>query len=166
MHKHTQYIVQRSKAFWVLTLFTACMVLATPSHAQSVNINCINPLIFGEIIPCGSAGTLVIRPDGSAVASCVFQGSAPTSNALCSITQSFPFRPMDVVVTTPSISITSGANSMTVNNFNLITNGGGDSVSLPAQPFVEVPIGATMNVGATQASGSYSGNFTVEVTLQ
>ena len=73
---------------------------------------------------------------------------------------------MDVVVTTPSISITSGANSMTVNNFNLITNGGGDSVSLPAQPFVEVPIGATMNVGATQASGSYSGNFTVEVTLQ
>lgn len=160
---------QRTKnALYVLLLFLTAMHI-NPAQAQSVDLNCSVPMVFGEIIPCGAAGSVVIRPDGSgAVATCVVMGSAPTSEGRCQITQGFAggFRPMQIDITTPSISITSGGNSMTVNNFNIITNSGGDSYVAPAGPFVDVPIGATLNVGATQASGTYNGTFNVMVTLQ
>ncbi len=140
-----------------------------PAYAQSVDISCGQPLIFGELIPCGSAGTVILRPDDSGpIASCVVLGSAPTSIGRCIVTQEFDagFRPMQIDVTSSSISLTSGANSMTVNAFNLITNSGGDSVVVPGGPVVDVPIGATLNVGASQSPGTYAGTFTVEVTLQ
>ena len=54
---------------------------------------------------------------------------------------------------------------MNVNAFNIVTNAGGTGTTITA-PFVDVPIGATLNVGASQASGTYTGNFGITAVLQ
>lgn len=169
MYRPLKKTAQRMRFLAHMLVLAVVCICANSAHAQTVDINCGQPMIFGELIPCGSPGTVILRPDESGpVASCVVLGSAPTSIGRCIITQEFNggFRPMQIDVTTPSISLTSGGNSMTVNAFNLITNSGGDSVVVPGGPFVNVPIGATLNVGSTQAPGTYSGSFNVEVTLQ
>ena len=55
---------------------------------------------------------------------------------------------------------------MSVTDFNIITNNGGPGATVSAAPFVSIPVGATLNVGATQASGTYTGTFTINVILQ
>ncbi|KAF0196210.1 MAG: YapH protein, partial [Bacteroidetes bacterium] len=59
-----------------------------------------------------------------------------------------------------STTISSGANSMTVNNFTSdptptgLLNGGGSQT---------INVGATLNVGASQATGNYSGTYDVTI---
>ena len=54
---------------------------------------------------------------------------------------------------------------MSVTNVNIVTNSGGTGTTVTA-PFLNVPIGATLNVGATQASGTYTGALGVTAILQ
>lgn len=150
---------------FLVTLSLATVLSVFADEAQAQNLNCIEPLVFGEIIPCGAAGTVTVRPDNSVTQSCVTLGGSPTSRARCTVTQSFPFRPIQLNVTTPVVNISNGGNNMSVTNFNVLTNSGGTQATITA-PFADFPIGATVNVGATQADGSYTGTFGVTAILQ
>ncbi len=150
----------------LVKLSLATMLSAFSGDAFAQTIDCIEPLSFGEIIACGAAGTVTVRPDGSSTQSCVTVGSAPQSRGRCTVSQSFPFRPIQINVNSTSTSINNGGGgNMNVNNFNIVTNSGGTGTTITA-PFVDVPIGATLNVGATQASGTYSGTMGVTAVLQ
>ena len=143
-------------------LSVATLVSALPNGAFAQNLNCFENLIFGEITTCGAPGTVIVRPDNSSTPSCVTV-SGPISRARCVVTQSFPFRQIQVNVSAAAV-ISSGANTMNVTNFNIVTNGGGTSATATA-PFLNVPIGATLNIGGSQAGGTYSGSFNVTAIL-
>lgn len=154
---------QRSKL--IVELSVATIIALIPSNAKAQSLNCIEELIYGEIMTCGSPGTVTVRTDGSSTTSCVALGGAPVSRARCIATQSFPFRPMQISITASAFTISSGGNTMSVDSFNIITNAGGRTATVTA-PFVNIPIGATLNVGGSQATGTYSGSFGISVVLQ
>lgn len=145
-------------------LSAATLLALIPQGAKAQSLNCFDPLLFGSITPCGAAGTVTISPSNSQSTSCV-AATAPYSRARCIVTQLFPFRPIQIQITSPSFLISSGGNNMNVNAFNIISDAGGPSTTITA-PFVNIPIGATLNVGSTQASGTYTGTFTISVVLQ
>jgi uncharacterized protein DUF4402 len=60
-----------------------------------------------------------------------------------------------------SATVTSGANTMTVNGFTSNPAGTGTLSGAGSQNLL---VGATLNVGASQATGTYSGTFDVTVT--
>ena len=153
---HTTLLVKLSLAT-IIGLF--------PNKAYPQNITCVENLIFGEIITCGAAGTVTVRPDNTNTSSCVTIGSAPLSRGRCTVTQSFPFRPIQVNVSASTTINDGGGNSMSVTSFNIVTNAGGTQHT-QTSPFVDVPIGATLNVGASQAGGTYSGSMSVTAVLQ
>ena len=154
---------QSKTNLWV-KLSLATFVSLFPSSALAQNLNCFENLIFGEITTCGAAGTVTVRPDNSSTSSCVTIGGIPQSRGRCSVTQSFPFRPIQVNVSAAA-TISNGTSNMNVTSFNIVTNAGGTQTTQTA-PFVDVPIGATLNVGASQAEGTYSGTLNVTAVFQ
>ena len=83
---------------------------------------------------------------------------------------------IDIAVTATSYPIgiggAGGATTMTVNNFVLATNGGvagapgagvSTTLTLAATPTTIIGVGATLNVGANQTAGLYTGIYTVDV---
>ncbi|MCA9932199.1 MAG: DUF4402 domain-containing protein [Anaerolineales bacterium] len=153
--------LQRGGRFFVEL---SALVLASSGFsaiAQAQNVNCLAPLIFGDIIACSTTNTIVVRPDNTRqVNGCLTVGGAPFSRGRCTVTQSFPFRPLQITVGPSPAILTAGGPTMTVNNFNIITNAGGTGTTITA-PFVNVPIGGALNVTNGQASGTYVGTLTV-----
>lgn len=145
-------------------LSVATLALMSTMDTKAQSLNCFDNLIFGEIMTCGTPGTVTVNPDNSTATSCV-AANAPFSRARCIATQGFPFRPMQIQITSPTFTINSGANTMSVTDFNVIGNAVGPTTTITA-PFVSIPIGATLNVGGTQPSGTYTGTLTISVNLQ
>ncbi|MCB9989687.1 MAG: DUF4402 domain-containing protein [Rhodospirillales bacterium] len=157
---------KRSQKTIFLSLSALALAGGLPDPAAAQSLNCPQMMIFGDIIPCASANAVTVRPDGSRnVAGCLSAGGAPYSYARCVVTQTPPLRPIQISVAASPGTISNGTTTMTVNNFNLITNGGGKTATVTAF-FVNVPIGAAMNVGSNQATGTYTGTFTVNAVLQ
>lgn len=134
--------------------------------AQSVT--CPEPLNFGDVLRCSSTGTVTVNPDASrTTGGCVATGGAPYSRARCIVTQGYPFDPIKVSLTSPTVILNAGTHTMTVKSFNLITNARGHTATIsPGVPYLNVPVGGTLHLDANQAAGSYSGTFTLNVTLQ
>lgn len=155
-NKYTKSLLVQLSLATVLGIF--------PNQAKAQNISC-SGIVFGEIVTCGAPGTVTVRPDNTTTSSCVTVGGAPQSRAVCAVSQSFPIRPIQINVTSTSVLLNDGGNNMNVNAFNVRTNAGGTITTITG-PFFTVPIGATLNVGATQAGGSYSGTVGVTAILQ
>lgn len=71
-------------------------------------------------------------------------------------------------MTSTSFDVTNGGGDiMAVNDFNLVTNGGGpvEVVTLPVSP-TSFPVGASLNIAANQAAGTYLGTFNVSAVYQ
>ncbi len=153
---------KREKAVIALSM----LVLAgMAGEAGAQNINCPQPLVFGSIMACAATNSVTVRPDGTRnVAGCLSAGPGPFSNARCVVTQGFPLKSVVVSVTSPTFTLSGGANTMKINNFNLMTNAGGRTITT-TNFAVNVPIGATLGVGASQAQGSYTGSFTVNAVI-
>lgn len=148
----------------LVRLSLATFLALYPNSSKAQNISC-SPMNFGEITTCGAAGTVTVNTDNSTSTSCVTVGGAP-SRSNCLVSQSTPpFRPIQISITTPTAVINSGANNMNVNAFHLRTNAG-PTVTTVTGPFFNIPVGATLNVGASQASGSYGGSFGITAVLQ
>lgn len=139
-------------------------IFAAHTHAMAQTINCPSTVRFGEIISCGSAGTVTINPDGSRFATgCLAFAGAPFTSALCSYSQPFP--PTEMVITVDmTTTISSGSNNLTVENFQINAPGNGPSISV-FDPVGNVNIGADLIVPATPAAGSYSGSVFVTIDL-
>ncbi len=135
------------------------------SDTTSVTITLLAPISisagasmdFGTMVPTGTAGTVTVTPAGarSSVDVDLFGGvpSGAGFNVTGATGQAY-------FITLPSsATLTSGGNTMTVDTFNHDAGatptlvGGSDAFN----------VGATLNVGATQAVGTYSGTFDVTV---
>ncbi len=149
----------------LVKLSLATCVAALPSKVLAQSLNCVSPLVFGQIITCGSAGSVTINADGTSASSCV-SVSGPVSAARCIVTQGFPFRPIQFSINGTNFNISNGTANMNVNSFNILTNAGGCCTTTQTVPALNVPIGATITVGATQAAGIYTGSFGVTAVLQ
>jgi hypothetical protein len=117
-------------------------------------------LNFGTIIS-GPAGTVTVSPSGVETATGGATALNPNPNvsaALFSVTGE-PSTAYSISLPS-SISITNGAQSMTVNAFTSNPTPGG---VLSAGGSQSLQVGATLAVATNQAIGNYSGTFSVTV---
>jgi len=127
-------------------------------------------LNFGAITTGGGAGTVVIDTNGSRTLTgtlVALGGAGLASNAVVSVSGSTGLA-IDLSMTNSVFTVDNGTGGvMNVNNFNFITNAGGDNITVTLATSTETyALGATLNVNASQASGSYIGNFTVSANYQ
>ena len=139
-------------------------ILLTPITVSGTQV-----LHFGSMTAT-NAGTMLIdttgaRTPGGAV-SAVAGGNLEQAGVL-SISAATGVA-IDLSMAATSFTVTDGGgNTMVVNNFNLRTNAGGtaETITLVASP-TTVPLGATLNVGAAQVTGTYTGTYTVNANYQ
>ena len=159
-------------------------MLGTPVHAATQSgvisvvtikpLNIVNtaPLDFGSIIPAAAAGTVNINAQtGVRTPTVVTLAGAPFSRARF-VGAGTPFRVVTLSINpSSSIVISSGANTMTINQLRVSANGGGPQPfgpnhTLDATGVINFDIGGRLNVGAGQAPGLYTGTFTLTMDYQ
>jgi len=116
---------------------------------------------FGDVVAGGSAGTVVLTPAGvrSATGGTTLGNAGATAAAAFNVTgQGSATYSISLPAST---TVTSGGNTMTVNAFASNPSGTG---ALSAGGSQALTVGATLNVGASQATGTYTGTFNVTVT--
>jgi len=118
------------------------------------------PLDFGTLAPSAAAGTVVIAPAGGRTTTGGVSGISGTFGpgafkvAIASGSANFFF------FLPNSATLSSGGNTMTVNTFT--SNPAGITSTVPGPPgSIVMSIGATLNVGANQAAGTYSGTYSI-----
>lgn len=161
----TKFMSAKKEKKRLIQLSLGTLMAVFPAEAYAQSLNCVNQLIFGQIITCGSAGSVTVRTNNTSTSSCV-AASGPISRARCIVTQSFPFRPIQFSINGTSFNITNGTSNMNVNNFRMLTTSIPGGITTQTVPVLDVPIGATLNVGATQPAGMYTGSFGVTAILQ
>ena len=128
----------------------------------------VNDLDFGDIIPSNAAGTVTIEPDGSrnrtGGVTLAGDGGEPARFAGLG---SFN-RQVNISLGSNSIWLTGPGTRMRARNFEI---GSTPTAILSTSPTrfritsplgnYNFPVGATLEVGANQAPGEYSGSFTI-----
>ncbi len=154
----------------LLLLVTVLSVHAAPKtppighcNAQANIIN-LQGLNFGDII-AATAGIVAVDANGFRTSSGgVILAGGVVSEALFEITTTAGCSAHSHFINLPaSIVLTSTTSSMTVDNFT-------SELSVPslvdASGSGQVGVGASLNVNNSQASGNYSGQFTIEIVFQ
>ncbi len=142
--------------------------IALSNIAKAQVLSCPQPMLFGNFtVTCGAASTAVLTPSGNrSVSGCLTTGGAPFNNASCNVSQSFPFQLIQISVPANSqITRTAGTETMPLVSFNIVTDANGPTYTT-SLPFITVPIGATLQVGASPTGGDYQGQFTVNAVFQ
>ncbi len=128
----------------------------TATLAAPISISAAGDLDFGTMVPTGNpGGTVTVTPAGARSSTDVdLLGGTPAAASFDVTGEGNA----NYSITLPSsTTLTSGGNTMTVDTFtddagaNPRLTGGSDTFN----------VGATLHVGATQASGTYSGTFSV-----
>jgi hypothetical protein len=124
-----------------------------------IGISNTTGLNFGRVAPTGVAGTVVVdTADGRTSTNVDLVSGGTVTSADFAITGEAS---EGYSITLPaSATITSGANNMTVDTF---THSAGGSPALDGTGNHSFSVGATLNVGAAQAVGTYTGTFSVTV---
>jgi hypothetical protein len=163
----------------ILLAFTAA-TFAQVSATAVATANIVSPIAitktldlnFGNIAVGAAAGTVVMDPAGlrtpTNVTLPVITGTVTPATFTVSGTASYTYAiTIPAAATTTTIS-DGAAHTMTVNNWTSTPSGTGTLDGVTGQQTLTV--GATLNIGASQASGSYSssnaggtGDFTVTV---
>jgi len=164
-----------------LVLLALLIGFSTAAHAQAsataaatafivtpITLTQVTDLEFGNIVPSASAGTVVLSPAGVRTPTNVTlpptSGTVTAASFTVGGTPAFTY---SITLPAAATTISNGAQTMTVNTWTSdptptgTIGGGGTQV---------LSVGATLNVGANQVSGSYSsgnaggsGDFTVTV---
>jgi hypothetical protein len=120
------------------------------------------PLHFGNVEASANIGTVVMSPSESNART---RTGGATLPAIAGSPTAAKFTvtgedALTYAITLPaSTTLSSGGNNMTVNTFTSTPSATG----LLTEGTQVVYVGATLNVGASQAAGSYSGTFNVTV---
>jgi hypothetical protein len=133
-------------------------------------------LDFGSVIPSGTAGTVVVPPDGprTATGGATIVGSSPYTPARFA-GEGTEGQQVNIIFSSSSTTLTraGGTETMTVDNFTLgaspsFTPGAGPDLYVidSTTGIFNFPVGATLQVGANQADGVYEGSFQMELTYQ
>jgi len=129
-----------------------------------VTLNKNRDLAFGSMIAGTSAGTVSIATSG-AVTSTGGVTLIPSTTSSAAFTLANPASGTNrfYFISLPgSVTISSGSSTMTVNG---IANDPPNIGAINAGTSRVINVGATLNVGANQASGVYTGTFTLTVFL-
>ncbi len=133
---------------------------ATARIVTPIAIAKVTDLNFGDVVSSGAAGTVIVTPAGVRSAG----GGATLGNggsvAAASFTVSGQGSATYAITLPASATVTSGANNMTVDTFTSNPSGTG---ALSAGGSQTLNVGATLQVGASQATGTYTGSFNVTV---
>ena len=165
------------KADKILTLaFLLVMGIAGNSFAQvsanaSVSVNLITPITitktvdmnFGNVAVSASPGTVVLAPAGTrtltgGITLPVVTGTVTAASFTVTGSTTYTF---SISLPSSPLTITSGANTMTVSAF---TSNPSTTGTLAAGT-ATLSVGATLNVGASQPAGAYTSATPFSVTV-
>lgn len=134
---------------------------ASATIIQPISIEKIDgkDLHFGNIIASASGGTVLIATDGTPTLTGVSAPSIPGTRQAAEFNVTGMAGTTYAITLPESIVVSSGSNQMTVDNF--VSNPNGTGILNGGSQVVKV--GATLNVGASQATGTYNGSFQVTV---
>lgn len=143
--------------------------ICNASNDPSIAIGRTADLQFGDLGTTASAGTAVIdaATGGRTVTGGVVAVGAIFSAASFDVLLCGPAGPkrFDVVLPAGAVTLAGpGGATMTVDTFT--SSPGPSSVSGSTQNPTSIAIGGTLRVGANQASGAYTGTFTLIVARQ
>jgi Mat/Ecp fimbriae major subunit len=131
---------------------------ANASIVQAIVVTENTQMNFGYIIPSASAGTAVLATSSTVTPTNVTYLNGAVAGAWTAT--GTPTQPA-VITLDVSDTLTSGANTMTIDTF---TNDAGGSPTFAAGTGnLSFNVGATLHVGANQAAGNYAGTYTVTV---
>ena len=165
--------VKKKKSLSSLMVATSAFALtslyAVPVFAQVV-INCATALSIGTNAQCSSTATLVINPDGSTnvTTGCLVNTVAAKAGRCVVNTGGVPVtKSVKVDFAKTFIDITNGGKQVRMDNFKMQ-----HTATVPAASkftfsptdisnTVTLDIGATANITADQALGTYSGDISV-----
>jgi len=160
-----------SKHLGVLAAVIPLSVMPQSAKAAlSIVVSGTVDLNFGTMTETGGGGTMVVDTTGARTptgAVTAVAGGGLASQGIFSVSGSTGLA-IDVSMTAAAFTVSNGGGAtMVVNNFNLVTNAGGATrtITLAANPST-FPLGATLNVGAGQAAGTYIGNYTINANYQ
>ncbi len=131
------------------------------------DIKASRALSFGAIVS-GPSGKVTVTPGGTRTAadgavilnSLQFASATSAEFKVCSATNTT----VTIDLPTSATLTRSGGGSMTVDTFTRLPSSSSMNVFTGSQETLTV--GATLNVGTSQAAGSYTGNFSVTVTYE
>ncbi len=112
---------------------------------------------FGVVIFDGTAGTVTINTSGVVTGPLGYLFSGTPAAGAYGVTGQ---QNQSVIISFTSGSLTGPGTAMTVDNF---THSAGASPGFDNQGNLSFNVGADLSVNASQATGSYSGTFTVTV---
>jgi hypothetical protein len=155
-------------AFWT--------ALALPALA-AVTVTKTADLSFGKLVPGTISGTVTISPIGVRTASssvtlfnqasiqqaAVFTVSAGSVGATCTLTvptsDPTPLSGIGAPMGLSNFLVINASNNAPITLLNSV-----GSITLDGSGGYSVKVGATLTVGASEAAGAYTGNFSVTVT--
>jgi len=133
---------------------------ASATVITAIAISNTAALNFGEVIAGGSTGTVVVTTAGARSATGGAALGSASGVAAASFTVTGDANNTYAITLPASDSVASGANTMTVDTFVSNPSGTGDLGAGGSQTLL---VGATLQVGISQATGSYTGSFDVTV---
>lgn len=166
-HDHTGHHDASAPACNMAAGFLLGVVLAgagaEPAAAQ--RIRSLNDLNFGMMAACAVPGSVTIAPqDGSrSTTSCINPlGGVYNAGRFWIFTRSFQFRQV-VLSAWPATAVLSNAagDTMSVDDFNLVTDAGGPAHTITVRFFDDFHVGARLNLKAMQPGGTYSGSYSI-----
>ena len=151
---------------WVVAEEAAILTSANANSAIVADITLTKDadMNFGDVIAGGTTGTVVLPASASPSRSVTGGTTLGNSTSVTSATFTVggdASATYSITLPSSDITITSGANSMIVNTF---TSSPSSTGALDGSGLQTLYVGATLNVGASQATGSdYTGSFDVTV---
>ncbi|MFY8086404.1 MAG: DUF4402 domain-containing protein [Rubrivivax sp.] len=151
---------------WAQTTTPAFSVSATATVASALSITAATALGFGSFVPDTSAATVVIAPQSTSFRSRTGNISLLDSGAGAPSTVSVSGAPnMSFSVNLPTTPVSLfGPNSSAMTMTNFTSNLGAAKGTVGGGGTASFLVGATLNVGASQVPGSYTGSFSVTVS--
>ena len=129
-------------------------IIAPMTIAKNVDLN------FGNIASGSAAGSVVLSTAGVRTATSVTLPSVNGTVSAAGFTVSGLANASYKITLPGSTTISSGTNSMTINSF---TENASNVLAGGTETF---QVGATLNLAANQAAGSYTGSFAVTVDYE
>lgn len=131
---------------------------------SSIGLTEVQPLDFGSVMVGSGAGSLTIDPSMAINATGGVVSSGTPTPAMVAITAE-PGLQL-VMMTDSSVTLQSGSNTMTVDNFTINDSVTGTKSMALATGTGDALIGATLQIGANQPPGIYTGTFNYTVNYQ
>jgi hypothetical protein len=145
--------VARAQSSATATATASARVLTKIQLTKTSDLN------FGDLVAGAALGTAVVNTAGVRSSTGGVSLAVGTVSQAAFTVQGEPNKSYTIAIPA-SVTISSGANNMTVNTF---TSNLASPATLPAGGSQALNIGATLNVGANQATGSYTNTFNVTI---